>query len=95
MVDNLAGRGTGKPPRMEEDIASLYHEVEGAYCQTIRPVLTKRLLSGNDLIDVFGLKPWPEFRKIFDNLENAQVEGEVQGREQAQNWVKTYLKLHK
>jgi len=95
MADSLAGSGTGKPPRMEEDVASLYHEMEAAYSQTIKPVLAKRLLTGNDLIDIFGLKPGPEFRKIFDNLENAQVEGDVQGREQALKWVKNYLKLHK
>jgi len=95
MADSLAGRGTGKPPRMEEEIASLYHEVEAAYRQTIKPVLAKRLLTGNDLIEIFGLQPGPEFRKIFDNLENGQVEGEVQDREQALAWVKSYLKSHK
>ena len=61
MADSLAGRGTGKPPNMEEDIASLYHEMELAYRQTIKPVLAKRLLTGNDLIEIFGLKPGPEF----------------------------------
>jgi len=95
MADSLAGRGTGKPPGMEEDMASLYHEVEAAYCQTIKPVLAKRLLTGNDLMEMFGLEPGPEFREIFDNLENGQVEGKVQDREQAFEWVKNYLKSHK
>jgi poly(A) polymerase len=95
MADSLAGRGTGKPPGMEEDIASLYHEVGVAYCQTIKPVLAKRLLTGNDLIEIFGLEPGPEFREIFDNLENGQVEGEIQDREQALDWVKNHLKSHK
>ena len=95
MADSLAGRGTGKPPTMEADIASLYHEVEAAYCRTIQPVLAKRLLTGNDLIEIFGLKPGPEFREIFDNLEKVQVEGGVQDKEQALDWVKNYLKSHK
>ena len=95
VADSLAGQGTGKPPGMEEDITSLYQEVEVAYYRTIKPVLAKRLLTGNDLIEVFGLKPGPEFREIFDNLENEQVEGEVQDREQALDWVKNYLKSHK
>jgi poly(A) polymerase len=95
MADSLAGKGTGKPPNMEEEIASLYHKMEAAYSMTIQPVLAKRLLSGNDLIEIFGLKPGPEFREIFDNLEDAQVEGEVQDREQALDWVKNYLKSHK
>ena len=95
VADSFAGQGTGKPPGMEEDITSLYQEVEVAYYRTIKPVLAKRLLTGNDLIEVFGLKPGPEFREIFDNLENGQVEGEVQDREQALDWVKNYLKSHK
>lgn len=95
MADSLAGRGTGKPPGMEEDMASLYQEVEDVYRQTIKPVLANRLLSGNDLIEVFGLEPGPEFREIFDSLESAQVEGEVQDKEQALDWVKNYLKSHK
>ena len=69
--------------------------MEAVYRQTIQPVLAKRLLTGNDLIEIFGLKPGPEFREIFDNLENRQVEGEIQDREQALDWVKNYLKSHK
>lgn len=95
MADSLAGQGAGKPPGMEEDIASLYFETEETYRQTIKPVLAKRLLTGDDLIEIFGLKPGPEFREIFDNLENEQVEGKVQSREQALDWVKSYLKSYK
>jgi len=95
MADSLAGSGTGKPPGMEEDMAGLFHEVETIYRQTIQPALAKRLLTGNDLIAVFGLEPGPKFREIFDSLESAQVEREVQDRDQALDWVKNYLKLHK
>jgi poly(A) polymerase len=91
MADSLAGSGTGKPPDMEENMASLFNEVESTYRQTIQPVLTKRLLTGNDLIEIFGLEPGPEFREIFDSLESAQVEGEVTDREQALVWVENYL----
>ncbi len=95
MADSLAGKGSGKPPGMEEDMAGLYNEVEAAYSQTIMPVLAKRLLDGNDLIEIFGLEPGPDFKVIFNNLEKAQVEGEVTDREQALGWVKNYLKSHK
>ena len=95
MADSLAGCGAGKPPGMEEDIANLFYDVETVYRETIRPVLKKRLLTGNDLIAVFGLAPGPAFREIFDCLESAQVEGKVQDKDQALLWVKNYLKLHK
>jgi poly(A) polymerase len=95
MADSLAGRGPGKPPSMEEDMAILYHEFDTVYRLSIKPALSKRLLTGNDLRDVFRLEPGPQFRSIFNSLERAQVEGEVKDREEAINWVKNYLKLHK
>jgi len=95
MADSLAGCGVGKPPGMEEDIAGLYEETAAVYYRTIQPVLAERLLTGRDLIEIFGLEPGPEFRKIFDGLENVRVSGKVQGREQALKWVKNYLKSHK
>jgi len=95
MADSLAGCGRGKPPGMEEDLASLFSEMERVYRQTIEPALAKRLLTGNDLIAVFGLAPGPQFREIFDRLEGAQVDGKVHDKDQALDWVKNYLKLHK
>jgi len=95
MADSLAGRGAGKPPAMEAEIAELFHETETQYRRTIQPALSQRLLSGNDLIEIFGLEPGPVFREIFDTLESAQVEGEVLDRKQALDWVKNYLKSHK
>jgi len=94
MADSLAGKGVGKPPFMEDEIAGLFHETETQYHRTIQPALAKRLLSGNDLIAIFGLEPGPLFSEIFDALESAQVEGEVLDREQALEWVKDYLKSH-
>ncbi len=95
MADSLAGCGTGKPPGMETDMASLFRDVEAAYRQAIKPALAERLLTGNDLKEIFSLEPGPQFREIFDALESAQVEGEVNDRAQAVAWVKNYLKLHK
>jgi poly(A) polymerase len=95
MADSLAGCGAGKPPGMEEDIAALFCEVDMSYRKTIKPVLAKRLVSGDDLIAFFGLKPGPLFRTIFDRLEDARVEGRVKDRAQALEWIKNYLKSHK
>jgi poly(A) polymerase len=94
MADSLAGRGAGKPPAMEEDVADLFSEVQSVYAGTIEPVLTKRLLTGNDLKEIFKLEPGPMFSDIFDALESARVEGEVRNREGAISWVKNYLKSH-
>jgi len=95
MADSLAGKGSGKPPGMEKEIAGLFSETENHYRRTIQPVLANRLLSGHDLIEIFALEPGPIFKAILEDLESAQVEGEVTDREQALHWVKNYLKLHK
>ncbi len=47
--------------------------------QDLRP---PRLLSGDDLIQA-GYKPGPEFRHALEAVETAQLEGEIQNREQA------------
>jgi poly(A) polymerase len=47
--------------------------------ETIAP---PRLLTGHDLI-ALGLRPGPIFRKILDSIEDAQLEGKLQGREEA------------
>jgi poly(A) polymerase len=92
MADSLAGRGKGKPPAMEQDIATLYSEVDTVYQQKIKPVLdSPRLLDGNDLIELFGLEPGPKFKEIFENLESAQVENGVSSRQEAIDWVKGFL----
>jgi poly(A) polymerase len=96
MADSLAGCGTGKPPAMEEDVASLYSEVDRVYQQKIQPVLeSPRLLDGSDLIELFGLEPGPVFKEIFENLENGQVEGEVNSRQEAIDWIREFLQANK
>lgn len=92
MADSLAGRGAGKPPAMEMELAGLYAEAARAYEEKIRPVLeTPRLIDGNDLMQRFGLRPGPGFREIFNGLEKARVAGKVANRDQALKWVADFL----
>jgi poly(A) polymerase len=46
-----------------------------------------RLLTGDDLI-AMGLKPGPEFKRVLDSLETAQLEGSITNREEAVEHVK-------
>ena len=45
------------------------------------------LLSGDDLISM-GLKPGPLFRELLEALTDAQLEGKVGDREQAENFIR-------
>ncbi|MDZ7641043.1 MAG: HDIG domain-containing protein [Desulfurivibrio sp.] len=88
MADSLAGRGGGKPPDMEKQLAALYSEVNRLVRQRLEPVLRRPpLLNGHDLQRWCGLSPGPLFKEILDGLQQAQVAGEVRDREQALAWV--------
>ncbi|MFA7348711.1 MAG: HDIG domain-containing metalloprotein [Desulfurivibrionaceae bacterium] len=92
MADSLAGQGVGKPEGMEENLAALMREVHGVYAEHIQPVFASPpLVTGHDLIDLFGLEPGPVFKEILDGLMTAQVEGLVADREQGLAWVRMFL----
>ena len=56
------------------------------------PVLSgPKLLTGHDLIDTLDISPGPEFREILDALDLAVIEGKVNDREGALDWVRSYL----
>ncbi|RMF84169.1 MAG: CCA tRNA nucleotidyltransferase [Nitrospinota bacterium] len=55
----------------------------------IIPLLKRpRLLTGNDLQQVFALKPGPRFREILQEAEEAEVRGEIQSKAEALHWVR-------
>lgn len=96
MADSLAGCGDDRPQALEEKIAALYEDVCRIFQQHIKPVLENpRLLTGADLQELFMLKPGPIFSTILDGLQQAQVAGEVDSRDEALAWVRTFLQQKK
>jgi len=49
------------------------------------------LISGNDLISVFGLYPSPQFKHILNRVDEGRLSGELANRDQALKWVSAYL----
>ena len=96
MADSLAGKGTTKPEAMEEELGALLCEVLETYSKCIAPALYgPRFVTGKDLIDIFMLQPGPVFSRILNELQEAQVEGDVTSREEALEWVGQALKIGK
>ncbi|GKV67316.1 MULTISPECIES: CBS domain-containing protein [unclassified Sporosarcina] len=63
--------------------------------QAVRDYLEKRrslnkYLTGADLMKA-GIKPGPLFSELLLNLEASQLNGEVSSKEQADQWLETYL----
>ncbi|MEN8258311.1 MAG: HD domain-containing protein [Thermodesulfobacteriota bacterium] len=90
MADSLAGQGEAKPQDMEKELALLFQQVHRQVEEFIAPVLTgPPLLTGHDLINA-GFAPGPAFKKILDDLQQAQVAGEVVGRAAAFKWLEAF-----
>lgn len=93
MADSLAGCGEFKPPTMEQDLGDLYDEVAAVWRNHVQPALAgPPLVTGRDLISIFGLEPGPVFSTILDELLAQQVEGKVTTREDALAWVASFVK---
>ena len=60
---------------------------EQAPAEELRPI---RLIKGDDLIAA-GYKPGPEFTRILDAVEDAQLEGRIHTREEALELVKNLM----
>ncbi len=92
MADSLAGKGEETPEKMEEELVQLFCKVLDIYTMHVEPTLKNPgLLSGQDLIDSFSLEPGPLFTRILNELQEAQVEGEVKDRDEALVWLAGYL----
>jgi len=92
MSDSLASQGSLKPPRMEQEVEELYHLAAKIYEERFRPVLAApRLVTGKDLLDHFGLSPGPRFAELLRAVEDAQLEGRVETREQALAFIAKML----
>jgi poly(A) polymerase len=92
MADSLACQGEQKPEGMEEELATLFDDLQKTIDRVIRPVVSgPRLMTGRDLIELFNLSPGPVFTTILTRLELAMVEGRVCNRKEALDWVGQYL----
>jgi poly(A) polymerase len=87
LADHLATRGPGLIPEYWKE-----------HCETVRVVLEEhfrkkaepppKLLDGNDLINVFGMKPGPALGKLLEKVREAQAAGELTTRQQALDYVR-------
>ncbi len=89
--DHLATRG----PELDFDLWKVHtKEVEFVLAQhfqsveTVRPV---KFIDGNDLINLFGMKPGPEIGELLEMVEEATAIGEINSREEALKYVNLEL----
>jgi tRNA nucleotidyltransferase/poly(A) polymerase len=79
--ESLAGHSTVA-------LAQLAARIWDVYRRRILPVITgPRLVTGHDLQQIFHLSPGPRFKSLLNELEIAQVEGQIRTRAEALQWV--------
>ncbi len=62
------------------------------YYLDFKPQRTKPpLITGTDLINTFGLKPSPLFKKILTRVEEARLAGSIHDRKEAEAWIRDFL----
>jgi len=93
MADSMAGKGPLKPPELDDELARLWEKIDHFHQNTLKPVKSRpRLLTGNDLQQIFGLPQGPLIGQILDAIEEAQVEGKINNKQQAISLVTAFLK---
>lgn len=90
-ADRLSARGVEVTDEIvEENINSLNELLN--FClefQNIKPL--PKLIDGNEIMEIFNLRPSPELGRILNALKEAQISGDVTTKEQAVEFIKTIL----
>ena len=91
LADHLATRGPGLLMPQWEYHAQLVAYVLKEHFHQKKAALPAKLVDGNDLINVFGIKPGATIGKLLEEIREAQAAGELTTREEALDYVRHYL----
>lgn len=89
MADSLAGQGALKPQDAELVLSDFCELVYNFLKERVEPLEKRpRLITGDDLIREFHLKPGPQFGLLLEEVEEACLEGRIQNRQEALDLVR-------
>jgi putative nucleotidyltransferase with HDIG domain len=77
--------------RWTEQVETVRSLLEAWWEKPDEQVNPPALISGNDLIDGFGLTPGPVIGEILEGVREAQAEGEISSRHDALQFAERYL----
>jgi len=91
LADHLASRG----PKLDlvgwQEHCRLVEYVLAQHFEQERVTTPPRLVSGHDLINIFGLSPGPKIGKLLEAVQEAQASGEITTREEALSYIREHL----
>lgn len=95
MADSMAGCGPLKPVDLDERLSKLWGIIHHFYATELHPLQTrKRLLTGRDIQELLQIPPCPTIGRALNELEIAELEGQITTREEAINWLKEWYVSH-
>jgi poly(A) polymerase len=87
-ADSIASSGKGNAVK---DVERTIQELMDYYATSQRVKARKRLITGNDLMKRFHLKPGPVFKTLLDAVEKARMDGMVKNKTEAIAFVEQLL----
>jgi len=91
LADHLATRGPGLLIPQWEYHANLVAYVLKEHFQQKEAACPVKLIDGNDLINVFGMKPGARIGVLLEEIREAQASGELITREEALDYIRNSL----
>ncbi len=91
-ADSISSTGGGKEVRKAE---KTIRTILDYYVISKRVKAKRRLITGYDLIEKFGLRPAPVFKAILETVEKAHINGKIKNRKQALNLVEKILVMER
>lgn len=90
-ADRLSARGPAVSDEMIEVNLSNLEKLKEKYFQ-ISPKLKEmpKLVDGNEIMQILNLKPSPKLKEIIDEIKELQLEGKINTKEDAINFLKNY-----
>ena len=90
LADHLATRGPELLPDQWEYHTNLVTYILKEHFKQKKTAPLK-LINGNDLINVFGMKPGAEMGELLESIREAQASGELTTRDEALEFVRNSL----
>lgn len=90
-ADRLSARGPAVSDEMIEVNLSNLEKLKEKYFE-ISPKLKEmpKLVDGNEIMQILNLKPSPKLKEIIDEIKELQLEGKINNKKEAINFLKNY-----
>ena len=95
-ADLRASQGILRQPGDVSKTEALMKRIADLYYQEIRPMMTRgKLITGDDIMQAFGLTPGVKIGRILKHIEDLQFQGQVHTSEEALKVAQAFLETMK